>query len=142
MFQHSTRSAHRAKRFALALSFASLGAIMHAQAQTAPVSAAVTEAGTVHSIATAARLCGFLSETELNRVRMRLDRVHTAPLSEQDRETYLIMRSSDNFRNYVYARALNKVQTGCSADLRNTWSDLQASIPSLDTPAAQMHASL
>ena len=88
----------------------------------------VEEAVAVHGMATAARICGFMTEGDLNRVRARMDDVHTHKLNREDRESYLIMRTSDSFRNYVYAQALNKAQAGCNAELRAAWSEVHASL--------------
>ena len=94
----------------------------------------------MHGLATASRLCGFMNEADLNRVRMRMDRVHTSQLGERDRDTYMIMRSSDNFRNYVYARALGKVQTGCADELRSAWGEVNASLVLADIRSQDLRA--
>ena len=51
------------------------------QAQNTSVQTAVSEAIAVHGMATASRICGFMTEAELNRVRMRMDRVHATQLA-------------------------------------------------------------
>jgi hypothetical protein len=111
-----------------------------AAAQSLTVDAAVSEAIAVHGMATASRLCGFMNEADLNRVRMRMDRVHTSQLAARDRDTYLIMRSSDNFRNYVYAKALTKVQAGCPEELRSAWGEVNASLVFADMTSQDLRA--
>jgi hypothetical protein len=112
----------------------------HVAAQTLSVDSAVSEAIAVHGMATASRLCGFMNEADLNRVRMRMDRVHTSQLAARERDTYLIMRSSDNFRNYVYAKALTKVQAGCPEELRSAWSEVNASLVFADMKSQDLRA--
>ncbi len=99
----------------------------HAQ-QADAVRPAIEEAVSVHAIATAARLCSQISETELNRAANRMDQVHTARLDEKDRETYLILRGSSGFRNTVFASALRRFQGGCSPEVGATWRDVDASL--------------
>src|SRR3712207_2662958 len=79
-----------------------------ARAEDKPVRAAVEEAVAVHSIATAARLCNVITESELTHALSRMDRVHSSQLGAKDQETYRIVRGSDSFRNMVFAAALKK----------------------------------
>jgi hypothetical protein len=97
-------------------------------AQTSPLKSAISEAIAVHAMATASRICGFIAEVDLNRMRMRMDRVHASELGRPDQETYLIMRASDSFKDYVYTNAMHKVQSGCTAELRTAWNELNASL--------------
>ena len=110
------------------------------RAEPLKLGAAVGEAVGVHGMATAARLCGFMTESDLNRVRMRMDRVHAAQLAADERETYLILRSSDGFRNQVFSKALGTAQTGCTAELRQTWSEVHASLVFADIAAQDNRA--
>lgn len=110
------------------------------RAEPLKLGAAVGEAVGVHGMATAARLCGFMTESDLNRVRMRMDRVHAAQLGADERETYLILRSSDGFRNQVFSKALGTAQTGCTAELRQTWSEVHASLVFADIAAQDNRA--
>jgi hypothetical protein len=110
------------------------------RAEPLKLGAAVSEAVGVHGMATAARLCGFMTESDLNRVRMRMDRVHAAQLDTDERETYLILRSSDGFRNQVFSKALGTAQTGCTAELRQTWSEVHASLVFADIAAQDNRA--
>jgi hypothetical protein len=112
---------------------AALAAAGHASAQETPVSGMLDEAVAVHSIATAARLCNVITESELTRSVNRLDRVHTAQLDARGRETYLIMRGSDSFRNMVFASALRRAQAGCQTEVPVVWRDIHASLVMADT---------
>ncbi|MBC7436429.1 MAG: hypothetical protein H7332_10210 [Bdellovibrionales bacterium] len=108
-----------------------LGAAAGAQAQSVQspaVRAAVEEAASVHVIATAARLCNAISESELGRAANRLDQVQASHLGEKDRETYLIIRGSVAFRNSVFAAALGRVQGGCTSEVGAIWRDVDASL--------------
>jgi hypothetical protein len=116
------------------------GAVTAVRAEPLKLGAAVGEAVGVHGMATAARLCGFMTESDLNRVRMRMDRVHAAQLGTDERETYLILRSSDGFRNQVFSKALSTAQTGCTAELRQTWSEVHASLVFADIAAQDNRA--
>lgn len=112
---------------ALALLGAASGA--HAQSvQSGAVRSAVEEAASVHAIATAARLCNAISESELARAANRLDQVHASQLNDTDRETYLIVRGSVAFRNSVFAAALRRVQGGCTSEVGAVWRDVDASL--------------
>lgn len=114
-----------------------------AQAQNQPadraaeggVRQAVEEAVSVHAIATAARLCNLISEGELTRATSRMTRVHTAQLGQQDQETYLILRSSESFRNMVFATALRRAQGSCTGDLAAVWRDVESTLVSADLKA-------
>lgn len=112
-----------------------------AQSQTAhraadgTVRQAVEEAVSVHAIATAARLCNLISEGDLNRATSRMTRVHTAQLAPLDQETYLILRSSESFRNMVFATALRRAQGNCAGDLAATWRDVESTLVSADLKA-------
>jgi hypothetical protein len=103
-----------------------------AQAQNRPVGPAIEEAEAVHSIATAARLCSLISESELTRATTRMDRVHRAQLSGTDQETYLILRTSDSFRNMVFASALRRAQAGCAGELAAVWHDVESTLVTAD----------
>jgi hypothetical protein len=108
-----------------------LGAAACAQAQTAQstsVRSAIEEAASVHAIATAARLCNEISESELGRAANRLDQVHASQLGANDWETYLIVRGSVAFRNSVFASALRRVQGGCTSEVGAVWRDVDASL--------------
>ena len=98
------------------------------QAQQNPARAAVDEAVSVHSIATAARLCNLISETDLVRATNRMDRVHAGQLAPADQETYLILRGSESFRNMVFASALRRAQAGCGGDLTAVWQDVNSTL--------------
>ncbi len=103
------------------------------QAQEAAVQVAVDEAVSVHVIATAARLCGIISETGLVRATSRMDRVHATQLTPGQQETYLIFRGSDSFRNRVFASALRRAQGNCSdPELVAVWSDVNATLIQAD----------
>jgi hypothetical protein len=129
-----------------ALLAGAFGLVLLASAATAvraeplKLGAAVGEAVGVHGMATAARLCGFMTESDLNRVRMRMDRVHAAQLGADERESYLILRSSDGFRNQVFSKALGTAQSGCTAELRQTWSEVHASLVFADIAAQDNRA--
>lgn len=108
-----------------------LGTAACAQAQTAQstsVRSAIEESATVHAIATAARLCNEISESELGRAANRLDQVHASQLGANDWETYLIVRGSVAFRNSVFASALRRVQGGCTSEVGAVWRDVDASL--------------
>ncbi|MBI2772044.1 MAG: hypothetical protein HYX47_20665 [Burkholderiales bacterium] len=103
-----------------------------AQAQEQGVRDAVQEAVAVHSIATAARLCNLISESDLTRATSRMDRVHAGQLDSAAQETYLIMRSGESFRNMVFASALRRAQGGCAGELAATWRDVESSLVTAD----------
>jgi hypothetical protein len=108
-----------------------------ARADETAVRAAMEEAAAVHAIATAARLCTLITETELRHSLSRMDRVHAAQLDTRDRETYLILRGSDSFRDRVFASALRRAQGGgCQADLPVVWRDIHASLVMADAAAS------
>lgn len=112
---------------------ASLLLAFAAQAQEAAVKAAVDEAVSVHSIATAARLCNIISETGLVLATSRMDRVHASQLTPAQQETYLIIRGSDSFRNMVFSSALRRAQGGCTnPELTAVWSDVNATLVQAD----------
>ncbi len=111
------------------------------QAQEAPVRNAVDEAASVHAIATAARLCNLISEGDLNRAASRMDRVHAAQLPRADQETYLILRTSDSFRNTVFSSALRRAKNGCGSDLAATWRDVESSLVTADLNSGSTLAS-
>ena len=103
-----------------------------AQAQDAHVRTAVEEAASVHSIATAARLCNLISDSDLARATSRMDRVHAGQLDSNGQETYLIVRSGESFRNMVFASALRRAQAGCGGELAATWRDVESSLITAD----------
>lgn len=103
-----------------------------ARAEDRPVRDAVDEAVSVHAIATAARLCKLITETDLTRAVNRMDRVHAMQLVAADQETYLILRSSDSFRNMVFASALRRAQGGCSPELAAVWRDVESTLVTAD----------
>jgi hypothetical protein len=103
-----------------------------AQAQQSPAQAAIDEAVSVHAIATAARLCNLISETDLMLATNRMDRVHAGQLATADQETYLILRGSDSFRNMVFAAALRRAQGGCAGELSAVWRDVNSTLISAD----------
>ncbi|MBC7377863.1 MAG: hypothetical protein H7346_10605 [Burkholderiaceae bacterium] len=112
---------------ALALLGAAAGASAQS-VQSASVRSAIEEAASVHAIATAARLCNEISESELGRAANRLDQVHASQLGANDWETYLIVRGSMAFRNSVFASALSRVQGGCTSEVGAVWRDVDASL--------------
>lgn len=118
------------------------GTLGTARAEPLKLEDAAQEAVGVHAMATAAHLCGFMNESDLNRVRIRMDRVHATQLDKSDRETYLILRTSDSFRNRVYRRALSQAHAGCTADLRQMWSEVHASLVFADIANQDKHADL
>jgi predicted phage tail protein len=112
-----------------ALALAGAAAGVNAQSvQSTSVRSAIEEAASVHAIATAARLCNEISESELGRAANRLDQVHASQLAAQDWETYLIVRGSVAFRNSVFASALSRVQGGCTSEVGAVWRDVDASL--------------
>lgn len=119
-----------------------VGTVSTARAEPLRLEAAAQEAVGVHAVATAAHLCGFMNESDLNRVRIRMDRVHGVQLEKTDRETYLILRTSDSFRNRVYSQALRQAHAGCTADLRQMWSEVHASLVFADIASQDKHAEL
>jgi len=111
---------------------ASLLAAFAVQAHEAPVRKAMDEAVSVHSIATAARLCNLITEADLARAVSRMDRVHAVQLQEAHQETYLIVRGSDSFRNMVFASALRRAQAGCGGELKAVWRDVESTLVAAD----------
>ncbi len=136
---------HARRRIVILVSLAVVwvaGTLSTARAEPLRLEDAAQEAVGVHAMATAAHLCGFMNESDLNRVRIRMDRVHAAQLDKSDRETYLILRTSDSFRNRVYSRALSQAHAGCSTDLRQMWSEVHASLVFADVANQDKHAEL
>lgn len=96
----------------------------------------IAEAASIHTFATAARLCGSISERELVLAQNRMDRIHAVDMSAGQRETYLVLRASNSFKETVLARAVEHVRRGCGQDLAETWRDLSVSLAQADVPAA------
>jgi len=119
------------KSFVLALALSGLLAA-GAQAQEGTARGAAEEAVAVHSIATAARLCNLISESDLRLAANRMDRVHASQLPEAEQETYRILRGSESFRNMVFASALRRAQGGCSGELQAVWRDVESTLVSAD----------
>jgi hypothetical protein len=95
----------------------------------------IAEAASIHTFATAARLCGSISERELVLAQNRMDRIHAVDMSASERETYLVLRASNSFKETVLARAVEHVRRGCGQDLAETWRDLSVSLAQADVPA-------
>ena len=117
-------------------------AVGAARAGERPVHEAAEEAVAVHAIATAARLCKLISETDLTHAANRMDRVHSAQLSQPDQETYRILRSSDSFRNLVFSSALQRAQAGCAGELAAVWRDVQSTLVTADLHAGSQLAGM
>ncbi|KPF68740.1 hypothetical protein IP84_08945 [beta proteobacterium AAP99] len=96
----------------------------------------IAEAASIHTFATAARLCGSISERELVLAQNRMDRIHAVDMSAGQRETYLVLRASNSFKETVLARAVEHVRRGCGQDLAETWRDLSVSLAQADVPAS------
>ena len=116
---------------------AALLALAAPAARAQEARAAIGEAAAVHALATAARLCNLISEPELTRALSRMDRVHASQLSPRDQETYLILRTSDSFRNSVFAAALRRARTGCGGELAASWRDVESTLVSADLDAGR-----
>lgn len=95
----------------------------------------IAEAASIHTFATAARLCGSISERELVLAQNRMDRIHAVDMNASQRETYLVLRASNSFKETVLARAVEHVRRGCGQDLAETWRDLSVSLAQADVPA-------
>ena len=113
-----------------------------ARADERAVREAVQEAVAIHAIATAARLCNLITESDLTRAGNRMDRVHAGQLPREQHESYLILRGSDSFRNMVFASALQRAQAGCVGDLGAVWRDVESSLVMADLNSGHTFAGI